>query len=541
MPDPRPSRRACCSADRRRGLVQRACGAFTLVELLVAITIMALVLGLAVGGLFARRDTNRLLATEQLVADMVRQARHATRSSGEPFELRISQVADANGNIIGGRIAGVSRQAVWSQTFDDPYNPPSANPNFTGDLDPTTGFTFGRSGSGLWPATSTVDAGVMQAQLFHLLTKAQQLVHGSAAGAADAFYIACCVRPPAADQAWLAAVTPDITPLEIPLVLIGDGNVIGLLPALKPAASTIPVPPAYVPSTIAGLKLVLCHLAASNATPASPGSLSQYCWELRGWVNLPGATPGATMVSISSLNGVNALYGPQPSITGGRWEDLGLLYDGVNLQLFRDGHILLQGDGVTPIQVPTNSSDPTMVNRLASTDYESVFYGEQTPAGLPAPLFADAPIDDVRIFRLATDQTQDLPMGVVPEWHGVLEFKPDGTMMPPRSDPTAASPQNLAPLSYATALPGSVNGALPAGMVRLSMAQGTTLANTTGVAIPTLSFCKRINGQRDGSALSCAVVTIPVNGPVSSALGTLGRDLSDSTVYLVTAAPATSP
>jgi prepilin-type N-terminal cleavage/methylation domain-containing protein len=540
MPAPRPSRRARCRADRRRRAGRRAAGAaFTLVELLVAITIIAAVLAIAIGGLFSNRDTNRLLATEQLVADMVRQARHTTRSSGEPVELHIIQVADASGTRIGGRISGVSRQAVWSQTFDDPANLPGAIPLFTGDLDPATGFTYGRSGYGLWPATSTVSPALMQSQLVHPLTKAQQLVRGSAPGGADAFYLACCVRPPPAVQAWQTAVTPSITPLEIPLVLLGDGNVIGQ-PAPNPPSSTAPVPPAYVPSTIAGLKLVLCNLAATNATPAAPGAPSQYCWELRGWVNLPGGAPGATTVTISSLIGVDQGDGPQSAIVGGRWEDLGLLYDGINLQLFRDGHILLQGDNVTPIQVAANAANGAMVNCLAATDAESVFYGEQTPAGSSDPLFADAPIDDIRIFRLATEQSQDLPMGVVPEWQGVLEFRPDGTMMPPRADPLNAGNPDLPALQYATALPGSASGALPAGTLTVYMGQGTALATTAGVAIPTLAFCKRIKGLRDGGPLCCAVVTVPISGPVVSALGTLGRDVSSTTVYLVTA-PAAAP
>ncbi len=541
MPAPRPSRRACRSADSRRPPAQRAlAGAFTLVELLVAITIVAAVIAIAVGGLFSHRDTNRLLATEQLVADMVRQARHATRSSGEPVELHIIQLTDASGARIGGRISGASRQAVWSQTFDDPANLPGGIPAFAGDLDPATGFTFGRSGFGLWPATSTVLPAAMQAQLNHPLSKAQQLVRSSAPGGADAFYIACCVRPPPAVQAWLTAVTPGTTPLEIPLVILGDGNVIGQ-PAPIPPSATAAVPPAYVPASIAGLKLVLCNLAAANATPAAPGSPSQFCWELVGWVNLPGAAPGASTITITSLIGVDQGEGPQSSIVGGRWEDLGLLYDGINLQLFRDGRILLQGDGVTPIQVATTAVSATMVNCLAAPGAQCVFYGEQTPAGLTEPVYADAPIDDIRIFRLATELSQDLPPGVVPEWQGVLEFKPDGTMLPPRPDPLNALNPDLPALQYAVSAPGSAPGAPPTGYVSLYMGQGTALAATAGVPAPTLAFCKRVKGLRDGGPLSCAVVTVPVIGPVSSALGTLGRDVNSSTTYLVTAAPAASP
>jgi hypothetical protein len=192
---------------------------------------------------------------------------------------------------------------------------------------------------------------------------------------------------------------------------------------------------------------------------------------------------------------------------------------------------------VTPIQVATNSANSSMVNCLAGTDYQSVYYGEQTPAGATEPVFADAPIDDVRVFRLATDQYQNLPTGVVPEWTGVLEFRPDGTMMPPRPDPANPLIPALPPLQYAIAVSGGASGALPAGSINLIMAQGTMLATTTGVTTPTLAFCKRVKGQRDGGALSAAVVTVPVIGPVSSALGSLGRDVNSSTMYLVTAAP----
>ena len=157
---------------------------------------------------------------------------------------------------------------------------------------------------------------------------------------------------------------------------------------------------------------------------------------------------------------------------------------------------------MTPIQVAANAANSTLVNCLAATDAESVFYGEQTPAGLTEPVFADAPIDDIRVFRLATELSQDLPMGVVPEWQGVLEFRPDGTMMPPRPDPVDAANPDLPPLQYATALPGSASGALPAGEVNLYMPQGTALATTAGVAIPTLAFCKRVKGLRDGGPLS---------------------------------------
>ena len=507
---------------------QRRQAAFTITELLVVITIIVSVMAFTLGGLFGHKDTNRILATEQLVADMVRQARHAARSSGEPVELRISQMAASNGMIIGGRIAGVSRTPVWSQSFDDPANIGTLTPSFgpltnpgVEDPDPSTGLTLGRTGNGVWPmvlSQSTIPASTRQAMLQHQLLTSQFLVRGSDPnGAADGFFLACAVRPPSAYATW-QSITPAptrSTPLEMPRVLIGGAAAQGL-------ASTC----------IAGLKLVLNQYTLTQG--GSPHPL--YCWQLCGWVNQPGSP--AVTTTITSLDGVDQQFGPPNPICGERWEDIGMLYDGAHLSLYRNGVALLPAVGS-----PAISTSLPSANLLVAPANETVFIGQLLQAGATATEYADAPVDDVRILRLAADQSQDLPPTVVPETHGTLLFRPDGTMI---FTPDAVASSQPA-LVLANPVPGNPT-VLPTGSVSLTMPQGTLAvtpvqsAGTASSPTQTLVFCRHTNGLRDGGAGNAAVIIVPVNGPVISALGTVGRDASTGTTsYVVYNQPISGP
>ncbi|HEX3132406.1 MAG TPA: prepilin-type N-terminal cleavage/methylation domain-containing protein, partial [Planctomycetota bacterium] len=92
-------------------------GGFSLVELLVVLGIIAAMAGMVLGGLFRSRDSNRLLAAEQVLADAIRQGRHTARSTGAPVELRLTPLLSGN-DVIGAKLAGTSRTVLWSETFD---------------------------------------------------------------------------------------------------------------------------------------------------------------------------------------------------------------------------------------------------------------------------------------------------------------------------------------------------------------------------------------------------------------------------------------
>ena len=117
---------------------------FSLVELLIVLVIMASIAALVLFGLFRGKDTNRLLAAEHLLADAVRQARHAARSSGAPVELRLTPVIDGT-QVVGARLAGVSRTPIFHETFDGPTAIPIEALGAGYDK---YGNTLGRSGNG---------------------------------------------------------------------------------------------------------------------------------------------------------------------------------------------------------------------------------------------------------------------------------------------------------------------------------------------------------------------------------------------------------
>nr|MBA2481008.1 prepilin-type N-terminal cleavage/methylation domain-containing protein [Planctomycetota bacterium] len=88
----------------------RARAAFTLLEMLVVIGIMMVLLGLSIGAVMHTPKVNALIATEHLVADIIRQARHTARSSGAPVMIEIRK---------GDRqILGVSQITLYNDSFE---------------------------------------------------------------------------------------------------------------------------------------------------------------------------------------------------------------------------------------------------------------------------------------------------------------------------------------------------------------------------------------------------------------------------------------
>jgi hypothetical protein len=355
--------------------------------------------------------------------------------------------------------------------------------------------------------------------LQHQLVTSQFLVRGSDPnGAADGFFLACAVRPPSAIATW-NAITPAPTGtigIEIPLVVLG-----GL--SDQAAAS----------SCIAGMKLVLIQFPVTlNGT-----SHNLYCWQLTGWVNQPGSPVVTTTITSPNL-ATDAAYGPANPICGDRWEDIGMLFDGTSLSLYRDGVALTTASTAgTPsatanVQVPLTQALPTP-NLLVAPANETVFIGQLIPSGAAASEYADAPMDDVRIMRLGVDQVQDLPQTVVPEVHGSLVFRPDGTMT---FNPDVVTTPDLPPLLLATPANGSPSA------ITITMPQGPMAVVPQSMASGTLLFCRRTHGMRDGGAGNSAVITIPVNGPPTSYLGTIGRDPSTmSNSYVVYTLPMSGP
>jgi prepilin-type N-terminal cleavage/methylation domain-containing protein len=337
---------------------------FTLAELMTVIAMIAILSTLVIGTLFRSRTTNRLLAAEHAVADAVRQARHSARSTGSPVELRLSPVRSvAGGPVTGGRITGVTRVCLYSNSFDRGHGP-------TDD-----GYGFGMSGTG------RVVSGKMP------WVPNEEAERDATVRPRDGLYLACAVRPP-------LAAHPK-SPLVIPLILWGKGD--------------------DVATSAVGVMLVRSDANLGN-DPAKGvkritvqklqgGSVKMLCWEVVGWV-----AGKEGIVEISSFDhvpediardqptlptGVKDLAGP---IGGDRWDEFGLLYDGDQLVLYRNGRRIAQRrDGVPDRLV---GADKIIVGQALVDG--NVVYANQSP------------IDDVRLFKLGTEAVGDLPQGVRP-------------------------------------------------------------------------------------------------------------------------------
>jgi prepilin-type N-terminal cleavage/methylation domain-containing protein len=345
---------------------------FSLVELLVVLGIIAAMTGLVLSGLFRSRDGNRLLAAEQMLADAIRQARHTARSTGAPVEVRLTPVLSGS-EVVGARIAGTTRTVLWSETFDQvrDRDGDGVSDDDLGSLplpepgEPANGVVIGRSGKG-WQPTAE-----------HPLPP-QDLPRGGTivrSGRSDGFHLACSVKPPLAGGAGGTI---------LPLVLVGvDGR---------------------LASSQCGIALKALTYRVHASAPAIT------VWDPVGWVvdqdgnevALNGSTdPVASRLGREALP--SGATDPVVPIIGGRWVEIGLLYDGQRLLLYVDGQrVAERRDGI-----------PARLRAEGERLYLGMLVEDPPPPNPPTTRYASGPLDDVRLHRLGTADAIDLPGQVV--------------------------------------------------------------------------------------------------------------------------------
>ena len=350
----------------RRPQVQSA---FSLVELMVVVGIIATMTGLVLGGVFRSRDGNRLLAAEHVLADAIRQARHTARSTGAPVELRLTPVLNGT-EVVGATIAGVTRTVLWSETFDKLRDSNDDGVIDDDDLggqrlpepgEPANGVVVGRSGNGR--VASDVHP------IVHELTRGTRLVRG---GRGDGFHLACSVLPP-------NTIGHDVI---LPLVMVGSGD------ALVTQAQCV----LYLRGR--------SHPLTQNNQGVVP------VWELIGAVwdesgNEVSISSHAHQLTTRLANPALPSGAPDlaHAIMGGRWIDVSLLYDGRRMLLYRNGQRIAE----LRTGVPSTLRD----------EGDHIHVGRLHELGKPDPTYAAAPLDDIRLHRLGTADASALPGNVV--------------------------------------------------------------------------------------------------------------------------------
>ena len=261
---------------------------------------------------------------------------------------------------------------LWSETFDK-----ERDTNDDGVIDPLeklpepgdqpNGVVVGRSGNG-WRPSKEFPFLIPP----NILTRGSTLVRGSRS---DGFYLACSVFLPAMAN----------SSHNIPLLLIGDDK-----------------------SPVNGQ----CQLAFKRyfVTIHSNPIASLGVWDLVGDINGGVKKGGVTVSSIDNAIadrlGVEALPSGEKDVSrpivAGRWHDVGLLYDGERMILYCDGERIAQRFVGAQSQ-------------LVKTDNSIIYLGSmpKEEASDPPTIYADAPLDDARLYRLGTADLGELPGNVV--------------------------------------------------------------------------------------------------------------------------------
>lgn len=351
--------------------------AFTLVEMLLVIGLLMTLMGLTVGAIATTRNRDKLLVAEHLVTDLIRQARHTARSGGAPVTLFFSK-ADRT-------LSGAVRVPAWGSDFEGA----STFPGVTGD--------------------ALVFDGATGAQIFDLETKDRIDRPGN-----RGFYLSCLIRLPAA--------TPGAI---VPLVAIGT----------SPAIS----------DTVCGLRLEAHSVSLQDYSglplPPNPPSTriapvaNTAQFEVVGWVKDGSGTIQELLSleindSLIPEGSVDDLVRPEEShvtvppvppdgydfanaLVGQQWIHLGLLYDGTNLTLLRDGR-RLRHLAVTGLDSSSFSGGPAQVY-IGTVETVSA-----QGSGLV--------IDNVRIERIAASRPAALPARVTTTQDHRITAYPEGRL-----------------------------------------------------------------------------------------------------------------
>lgn len=360
---------------------------FSLIEMLVVISVIMALMAIGVGALMGSGRSDRLVATEQLVAGLIRQAKHTARTSGGPVVLRFDPDR--------AEVTGVTRVPVFSQGFEDgepkvdppPPDPavPAPPPVWRAYGNPAADVRVnGRTGEGARVTDEFIDAEMLDHQL------AQHERLRTAAGVtslrADGFYISCSVRPPRG-----AAVGS-----LLPLVVVGEDE--------------------SLDRSLCGILLQRSSHAFQQRidSDGKPGAVQAFeTWGIVGWINGHPTVAGANTIStlrhdqwppdqvrvakqlFTTGNG-DQVYDISEPLAGGRWEEIGLMYDGERIVLYRNGRRVAQS---------------AYTGALA---YEGrrVLIGWGVHSDGNRRQAADTVIDNVRVARLSTSQPGRMPDGI---------------------------------------------------------------------------------------------------------------------------------
>ncbi|MCK6489375.1 MAG: type II secretion system GspH family protein [Planctomycetes bacterium] len=397
--------------------------AFTLLELLVVLGIMLLVAALSMGAFFRTQTTSKLVATERLVAGMIRQAVHQARTSGFPVTLVFS--ADER------TVTGINQSQLITAGFDGALAEQSDTnwlvPGQTGDaltiignLDPAAG-------------------GTALAPLAPLLEKRLRLASRNTSRC-DGFAIQIAVNLPDFANPVYRALNPPCLPLTLLSTDLNGSANAGL--------STSDDAPAGLFLWRRDVSLFDSAADTPLKLDGSPFSNTVPVWELIGWVRHDSGTVYVSSLdhSLSAATDTGLARLRRLGLPCGGWHDLALAWDGARLELLCDG-IAIASQVAAGRRLSTGTGPAStlavwlggmhVTGDLANHLKTALDYPPSNPP--PAPplkpemvLPADPGfplIDNLRIAALGEGQAGQLPRGIGPATNLVVSVTPQGRVL----------------------------------------------------------------------------------------------------------------
>ncbi len=393
--------------DPDRGLKPAVLSAFTLIEILVVITIFMILMGLTIGSVVRGPKLQRMVAAEQVVADCIRQARHTARTSGQPVVLKLKKDERS--------ISGLVRTVLWHGV----EGPASAVAWPQTEWEKSIGVwervdAPGRTGLGLELPGAYQENGVLKPERAEWdpdgdLAGTKRLWRGAAIADPKnrpGLLLSVAVRPPIAGSAFAGQPAPTVLPLAL---------------VAQPGSDIAAHAQAHL-----GLALVLSTVATDGPQTTRSAQKVVPTWEVIGWFGAGGIcevssisnppkdfavtklvdNKAKTIVEVDNgATGVTKYdeFTESNALVGGRWTEIALLVEGDRLVLYRDGRRIGENTGALAASVPFNQA-------------ERVYVGICTlKAGVQPQVATGASLDEVRIERLGDALAGTLPSGVTPD------------------------------------------------------------------------------------------------------------------------------
>jgi prepilin-type N-terminal cleavage/methylation domain-containing protein len=403
--------------------------AFTLLELLVVLGIMLLVAALSMGAFFRTQTTSKLVATERLVAGMIRQAVHQARTSGFPVTLVFS--ADER------TVTGISQSQLTTAGFDGALPFSVAGRTITAEQSDANWLVPGQTGDALTIIGNLDPAsgGAPLAPLTAVLKKRLRLA-GRNASRSDGFVLQIGVNvPDFANPLHRDPLRP-----YLPLALLSadlDGSAHAGLTASDDAPAGLLLWRRDLPLFDGASEPVPMTVASVPLNPAVP------VWELIGWVRHEGGVVFVSSLdhSLSTATDTGLARIRRLGLPCGGWHDLALVWDGARLDLLCDG-IAIASQAAAGKRLSTGTGPASTlavwlggmhVTGDLATHLQNVLGYPTVPPLKPEMVLPADPgfplLDNLRVAALGEGQAGQLPRGIGPATTAVVSVSPQGRVL----------------------------------------------------------------------------------------------------------------